>query len=90
MPPKISLQLKISCNCLLIIENNIDVTIDTSSINSTEVWSERLYLNVRRRLEILLCDRCVSEKFTAGAVMGTPNNDRIVCPPSRTFAAEPV
>jgi hypothetical protein len=75
---------------LLIIENNIDVTIVTSSIKSTEVWSERSYLNVRRRLEILLCDRCVSGKITAGAVMEAPNNDRIVCPPSRTVAAEPV
>jgi hypothetical protein len=62
--------------------------IETSSIKSTEVWSERPYLNVRQRLEILLCDRCESEKFTAGAVIGAPNNDRIVCPPSRTVAAE--
>ena len=31
----------------LIIENNIEVTIDTSSIKSTEVRSDRPYLNFR-------------------------------------------
>ena len=87
MNPNRSLQLKFSFHLLLIIENKMKVTIDASSIKSTAVWSERPYLNVRQRLEILLCDRCESEKITAGAAMGTPNNDMIVCPPSIIFAA---